>query len=127
MLHVEDKFQVNIGVTEELEELFKALANVNRLLLIYSLASGEVEKISVTEMSREHGHNTACSIATSQNPEKRQHPHCQKRRKLHLLHDSTRRSMQKNQKRIDFLFTCAFAKCHQLEKSNCHPFERKEE
>ena len=41
--------------TEELEEVLKALANVNRLLLIYYLASGEVDKISVTEMSQNMG------------------------------------------------------------------------
>ena len=39
-------------LSEELEELFKALGNINRLILIYSLASGEKEKFSVTEWLR---------------------------------------------------------------------------
>ena len=53
--------------TDELEEVLKALANVNRLLLIYSLASGEVEKISVTELSQKMGitQPAACLLYTS--------------------------------------------------------------
>lgn len=112
--------------SEELEELFKALANVNRLLLIYSLASGEVEKISVTEMSRNMGITQ---------PAASQHLKILKNAKIliakkegnYIYYTFNKRSMQKNKKRIDFLFTCAFAKCHQLERSNCHPLERKEE
>ena len=49
--------------SEELEELFKALGNINRLILIYALASGDKEMFSVTENGRDDGINTACSIA----------------------------------------------------------------
>lgn len=42
-------------LSEELEELFKALGNINRLILIYNLASGEKDKFSVTEMAKMMG------------------------------------------------------------------------
>ncbi|MGZ7044320.1 MAG: ArsR/SmtB family transcription factor, partial [Methanobacterium sp.] len=42
-------------LSRELEELFKALSNVNRLLLIYKMTSGELEKVSVTQMAKMMG------------------------------------------------------------------------
>ncbi len=42
----------NEDSSEELEELFKALGNVNRLILIYCLASDEKTEFSVTEMAK---------------------------------------------------------------------------
>lgn len=112
--------------TEELEEVLKALANVNRLLLIYSLASGEVEKISVTEMSRNMG---ITQPAASQHLRilKNANILLAKKEGNYIYYRFNKRSMQKHQKRIDFIFTCAFAKCSQLEQSNCNHSEKKEE
>ena len=101
--------------TEELEEVLKALANVNRLLLIYSLASGDMNKISVTEMSQK--------MDITQ-PAASQHLKILKNANIlvatkegnYIYYKFNRRSMEKHQKRIDFLFTCAFSKCKQLEK-----------
>ena len=112
--------------TEELEEVLKALANVNRLLLIYYLASGEVDKISVTEMSQNMGITQ---------PAASQHLKVLKNADILIAHKEgnfiyyrfNRRSMEKHQKQIDFLFTCAFAKCSQLEKSSCQCSQKKEE
>lgn len=112
--------------TEELEEVLKALANVNRLLLIYYLASGEVDKISVTEMSQNMGITQ---------PAASQHLKILKNANILVAHKEgnyiyyrfNRPSMEKHQKRIDFLFTCAFAKCNQQEKSRCPHSQKREE
>jgi DNA-binding transcriptional ArsR family regulator len=112
--------------TEELEEVLKALANVNRLLLIYSLASGELDKVSVTEMSKDMG---ITQPAASQHLKilKNANILIAKKEGNYIYYTFNERSMQKHQKRIDFLFTCAFAKCNQLERSKCHQLEKKEE
>ena len=112
--------------TEELEEVLKALANVNRLLLIYYLASGEVDKISVTQMSQNMGITQ---------PAASQHLKILKNANILVAHKEgnyiyyrfNRPSMEKHQKRIDFLFTCAFAKCSQQEKSRCPHSKKREE
>ncbi len=101
--------------TEELEEVLKALANVNRLLLIYSLASGDMNKISVTEMSQKMD---ITQPAASQHLKilKNANILVAKKEGNYIYYKFNRRSMEKHQKRIDFLFTCAFSKCKQLEK-----------
>jgi len=112
--------------TEELEEVLKALANVNRLLLIYYLASGEVDKISVTEMSQNMG---ITQPAASQHLKilKNANILVAKKEGNYIYYRFNRSSMEKHQKRIDFIFTCAFAKCSQLERSSCKHSEKKEE
>jgi ArsR family transcriptional regulator, arsenate/arsenite/antimonite-responsive transcriptional repressor len=112
--------------TEELEEVFKALANVNRLILIYSLASGEVEKISVTEMSK---NMNITQPAASQHLKilKNANILVAKKEGNYIYYRFNKRSMQKHQKRIDFLFTCAFAKCNQIERTSCSHSEKREE
>lgn len=50
MLRINSEYSSDIS--KELEELFKALSNVNRLTLVYILASGELKKVSVTEMAK---------------------------------------------------------------------------
>lgn len=124
MLRINSKS--TLGSTEELEEVLKALANVNRLLLIYYLASGEVDKISVTEMSQNMGITQ---------PAASQHLKILKNANILVAHKEgnyiyyrfNRPSMEKHQKRIDFLFTCAFAKCSQQEKSRCPHSKKREE
>jgi DNA-binding transcriptional ArsR family regulator len=120
MLRINSKS--TLEVTEEMEEVFKALANVNRLLLIYSLASGEVEKISVTAMSRNMG---ITQPAASQHLKilKNANILIAKKEGNYIYYTFNEGAMKKHQKRIDFLFTCAFSKCHQVK---CPELEKKE-
>jgi DNA-binding transcriptional ArsR family regulator len=102
-------------ISSELEELFKALGNVNRLLLVYSLASGEVERISVTEMSK---------IMGLTQPAASQHLKVLKTAKIliaqkegnYIYYTFNKQALQKHKKTVDFLFNCALSKCEQLEK-----------
>ncbi len=73
-------------LSEELEELFKALGNINRLILIYSLASGEKEKFSVTEMAKMMGLTQPAASQHLKVLKNCKDPQCKKARKLHLLH-----------------------------------------
>lgn len=99
-------------LSEELEEVFKALANVNRLLLIYSLASGEVEKVSVTEMAK---------IMGLTQPAASQHLKVLKTVKIlnaekegnYIYYTFNKSALLKHKKNIDFLFSCVLAKCDQ--------------
>jgi ArsR family transcriptional regulator, arsenate/arsenite/antimonite-responsive transcriptional repressor len=103
--------------SEELEELFKALANINRLLLIYSLSSGKLERFSVSEMAKIMGltqpaasqHLKILKSARILNAEKEGN---------YIYYTFNKRAMLKHKKKIDFLFSCALAKCDQLEKAN---------
>jgi DNA-binding transcriptional ArsR family regulator len=100
-------------VQEELEELFKALANGNRLILIRWLASGEIERISVTEMA---------NIMGLTQPAASQHLKVLKTVKIlhaekegnYIYYTFNKRALLKHKKNIDFLFSCALAKCDQL-------------
>jgi DNA-binding transcriptional ArsR family regulator len=108
MLRITTKHSCELS--EELEEIFKALANVNRLLLIYSLASGEVEKISVTEMAE---------IMNLTQPAASQHLKILKTAKIlnsnkegnYIYYTFNKNALQEHKEKIDFLFSCAFAKC----------------
>jgi ArsR family transcriptional regulator, arsenate/arsenite/antimonite-responsive transcriptional repressor len=103
--------------SEELEELFKALANINRLLLIYSLSSGKLERFSVSEMAK---------IMGLTQPAASQHLKILKSAKIlnaekegnYIYYTFNKLAMLKHKKKIDFLFSCALAKCDQLEKAN---------
>ena len=53
MLRINTEYTCDIS--KDLEELFKALSNINRLTLVYILASGQMEKVSVTEMAEKMG------------------------------------------------------------------------
>jgi ArsR family transcriptional regulator len=99
-------------LSEELEEIFKALANVNRLLLIYSLASGQEEKVSVNQMAK---------IMDLTQPAASQHLKILKTAKIlnakkegnFIYYTFNRNALLKHKQKIDFLFTCAFEKCDQ--------------
>jgi DNA-binding transcriptional ArsR family regulator len=101
----------------ELEELFKALGNINRLLLIYRLASGEVEQISVTEMARLMGLTQ---------PAASQHLKILKTAKIlhskkqgnHIYYTFNEESLIDHKEKIDFLFGCLFIKCQKLDEKN---------
>jgi len=96
--------------SEELEELFKALGNINRLILIYSLASGEKEKFSVTEMAKIMG---LTQPAASQ--------HLKVLKTVNILNSNkqgnyiyytfNQNALIKHKAKIDLLFGCVFAKC----------------
>lgn len=102
-------------MSDELEELFKALANINRLLLVYSLASGEVEKTSVTEMAK---------IMGLTQPAASQHLKVLKSAQIliaqkegnYIYYTFNKTALLKHKKSIDFLFNCALSKCDQSEK-----------
>jgi len=101
--------------SEELEELFKALGNVNRLILIYTLASGDKEMFSVTEMAEMMG---LTQPAASQ--------HLKILQTVNILHSNkegnyiyytfNKNALLKHKEMIDKLFGCVFAKCNNLEK-----------
>jgi DNA-binding transcriptional ArsR family regulator len=102
--------------SEELEELFKALANINRLFLIYSLSSGELERVSVTEMAQIMG---VTQPAVSQHLKilKSARILNAKKEGNYIYYTFNKRAMLKHKKMIDFLFSCALSKCEQLEKN----------
>lgn len=101
--------------SEELEELFKALGNINRLILIYSLASGEKEKFSVTEMAEMMG----CT-----QPAASQHLKVLKTVKIlnskkqgnYIYYTFNQRALLKHKEKIDFLFGCVLSKCKEFEE-----------
>lgn len=102
-------------LSEELEELFKALANVNRLLLIYRMTSGEVTKVSVTEMAKMMGLTQ---------PAASQHLKILKTAKIldaekkgnYIYYTFNKTAMINHKEKIDFLFTCILTKCNKVQK-----------
>jgi ArsR family transcriptional regulator, arsenate/arsenite/antimonite-responsive transcriptional repressor len=108
MLRMDSEYDSDLS--EELEELFKALANINRLLLIRSLASGEIERISVTEMAE---------IMGLTQPAASQHLKILKTARIlnakkegnYIYYTFNKRALLKHKKKVDFLFSCAIAKC----------------
>lgn len=102
-------------LSEELEELFKALANVNRLLLIYRMTSGEVKKVSVTEMAKMMGLTQ---------PAASQHLKILKTAKIldaekkgnYIYYTFNKTAMINHKEKIDFLFSCVLSKCKESER-----------
>ena len=102
-------------LSEELEELFKALGNVNRLMLIYRLASGEMEKVSVTEMAK---------IMGLTQPAASQHLKILKTAKIlnakkqgkYIYYTFNKSALINHKEKIDFLFGCLFLKCNKSGK-----------
>ncbi len=107
--------QKDEDLSEELEELFKALGNINRLILISSLASGEKEKFSVTEMAKMMG----CT-----QPAASQHLKVLKTVKIlnskkqgnYIYYTFNQTALLKHKAKIDFLFGCVLSKCKELEE-----------
>lgn len=99
-------------ISQELEELFKALGNTNRLLLIYSLASGEVEQVNVTQMAQMMGLTQ---------PAASQHLKVLKTAEIlvankqgnQIYYTFNQTALLKHKKKIDFLFGCVLTKCKQ--------------
>lgn len=104
-------------LSRELEELFKALGNINRLLLVYRLASGEMEQINVTEMAKMMGltqpaasqHLKILKTARILNSTKQGN---------HIYYTFNESALINHKEKIDFLFGCLFIKCHQSEEKS---------
>ncbi|MDO8870336.1 MAG: metalloregulator ArsR/SmtB family transcription factor [Methanobacteriaceae archaeon] len=113
MLRINSEYTCDIS--EELEELFKALGNINRLLLIYSLASGEIEAVNVSEMARMMGltqpaasqHLKVLKTAKILNAEKQGNQ---------IYYTFNQEALIKHKIKVDFLFGCVLTKCDCLEK-----------
>ena len=101
-------------LSSDLEELFKALGNVNRLVLVYILASGDMERTSVTEMARMMGLTQ---------PAASQHLKILKTARIlnstkhgnHIYYTFNEHALEEHKEKVDFLFGCLFIKCHKLE------------
>lgn len=103
------------NLSEELEELFKALGNINRLLLIYKMTSGEIEKVSVTEMAKMMG---LTQPAASQHLKILKTARILKAEKKgnYIYYTFNHRAVINHKEKIDFLFSCVLSKCNKLEK-----------
>ena len=103
-------------LSEELEELFKALGNINRLLLIYRMTSGEIKKVNVTQMAKMMGltqpaasqHLKILKTARILTAEKRGN---------YIFYTFNQSAMINHKEKIDFLFGCVLSKCEKLQKS----------
>ena len=102
-------------LSEELEELFKALGNVNRLILIYGLASDEKTEFSVTEMAKMMG---LTQPAASQHLKilKTVKILNSKKQGKYIYYTFNENALLKHKEKIDSLFKCVLAKCNELEK-----------
>lgn len=97
-------------LSEELEELFKALGNINRLILIYKMTSGELERVNVTEMARMMG---LTQPAASQHLKilKTARILTAERRGNYIYYTFNHNAMINHKEKIDFLFSCVLSKC----------------
>ncbi len=102
-------------LSEELEELFKALGNINRLILIYKMTSGELEKVSVTEMANMMG---LTQPAASQHLKilKTARILTAERRGNYIYYTFNHSAMINHKEKIDFLFSCVLTKCSKAQK-----------
>ena len=102
-------------LSEELEELFKALGNINRLILIYKMTSGELEKVSVTQMAKMMG---LTQPAASQHLKilKTARILTAERRGNYSYYTFNHSAMINHKEKIDFLFGCILTKCNKIEK-----------
>ena len=113
MLRIKSEYHCDLS--EELEELFKALSNVNRLILIYKMTSGELKKVSVTQMAQMMGLTQ---------PAASQHLKILKTAKIlrsekngnYIYYTFNKTEMINHKEKIDFLFGCILSKCNKIEK-----------
>lgn len=104
------------NISEELEELFKALGNINRLLLVYRLASGDKKEISVTEMARMMG---LTQPAASQHLKVLKTANILRAKKQgnHIYYTFNETALIDHKEKIDFLFGCLLLKCEKNKKN----------
>lgn len=99
---------------EDTAELFKALGDVTRMNIIYALASGEVEKLSVTELAKMMG---ITQPAASQHLKILKNVKIIRARKEgnHIYYTFDRDTVLKHKENVDYLFSCVFEKCDRNE------------
>ncbi|MDD3984571.1 MAG: metalloregulator ArsR/SmtB family transcription factor [Methanobacterium sp.] len=102
-------------LSEELEELFKALGNMNRLILIYNLASGEKEKFSVNEMAKMMGLTQPAASQHLKILKTVKILHAKKQGN-YIYYTFNQNALLKHKDKIDFLFGCVFSKCNKSKK-----------
>jgi ArsR family transcriptional regulator len=115
MLRINTEYTCDIS--KDLEELFKALSNINRLTLVYILASGQMEKVSVTEMAEKMGLTQ---------PAASQHLKILKTAKIlnakkqgnYIYYTFNHNALINHKEKIDFLFGCVLTKCNQTKQKN---------
>jgi ArsR family transcriptional regulator, arsenate/arsenite/antimonite-responsive transcriptional repressor len=98
---------------EETAGLFKALGDATRMQMIYILASGEREQISVTELAKMMG---ITQPAASQHLKTLKNARIVRAKKEgnHIYYAFNRDAMLKYKENVDHLFRCIFEKCDQL-------------
>lgn len=114
MLRITAEYTSNLE--EELKEIFKALSNTHRLMLIYALASGEIEKISVNQMAK---------IMGLTQPAASQHLKILKTAKIlnarkqgnHIYYTFNQTALISHKEKIDYLFSCALSKCDKIKEN----------
>ncbi|MGC9517661.1 MAG: ArsR/SmtB family transcription factor [Methanomicrobiales archaeon] len=101
-------------MSQELEELFKALGNINRLMLVYHLTAGEIDKVNVTQMAKIMG---LTQPAASQHLKilKTAQILISKKQGNQIYYTFNQSAMVKHKKKIDFLFGCVLSKCEKIE------------
>jgi DNA-binding transcriptional ArsR family regulator len=104
-------------LTQELEDLFKALGNINRLLIVYRLASGEMEHISVTEMARIMGLTQPAASQHLKILKTARILHARKKGN-HIYYTFNENALIDHKEKIDFLFGCLFIKCQKLDEKS---------
>ncbi len=100
---------------EETADMFKALGDVNRMMIIYLLASEDMDRVSVTELA---------NLLGITQPAASQHLRTLKSAKIvrarkegnHTYYAFDREIMMKYKKNVDYLFDCVFLKCDRAEK-----------
>ncbi len=114
MLRVNSEYCCDLS--QELEELFKALGNINRLLLVYFLTSGDIKKVNVTQMANKMG---LTQPAASQHLKILKNANILKASKQgnQIYYTFNHSALVKHKKKIDFLFGCVLSKCELLEEN----------
>ena len=106
---------MNCEKMEETADLFKALGDTTRMRLIYALASGEVEKISVTELAKLMG---ITQPAASQHLKTLKNAKLVRARKEgnYIYYTFNRDAVLRHKEHVDYLFGCVLDKCDLVEK-----------
>jgi len=99
----------------ETAEFFKALGDETRMNIIYALASGEVEKLSVTELAKTMG---ITQPAASQHLKTLKNAKLVRARKEgnRIYYTFNRDAVLKYKERVDYLFGCVIEKCDRMDK-----------
>lgn len=102
-------------LSKEMAVVFKALGDVNRMEIIYLLASGETDWICVTDLAQQLG---ISQPAVSRHLSTLRHAGIVDSQKdgNHIYYTFNRNAMIRYKENIDYLFECVVQKCNRLEK-----------